>query len=688
MIEDSCVLVIASACEANQNLVSYKASPVFSGLPRQLFELPRNDGEVRKMKIAKVIVPKLKLFPLDYEAIEGLSIGQLVVVPYRNEDIVGVVLSLEAESNVKSLKPVKSIYPHKVSESFLKFLCAAAKYYFSEIGSIFKMVLPMNLADIEPKMLIQNIATPNLIDLSEDQTKALKQIGPHTTLLHGQTGSGKTEIYFHKMLEVMREGKQALFMIPEIALSRQMITRFEERFGEKAIIWNASVGKSRKQRILKSIMSGDIKIIIGARSALFLPYRDLGLIVVDEEHDGSYKQEDTLPYNARDMAVLRGSICNIPVILGSATPSLESFYNVQNKRYDYIKLESRFAGASLPKIIPINMKKEIKGRWISDSLKESIESAIFKGHQAMLYLNRKGYAPLLVCNECGYKPYCDSCSSSLVYHKGIAKLICHHCGYSTKYEADCVECKSENSMIAVGPGIERILEEAESLFPNANIQIMTKEEMNSVTRARQILEDVESGKVDIIIGTQIITKGYHFPKLTTVGVIDTDIALSGSELRTAESSFALLYQLAGRAGREEDQGYIYMQTYSPESRFIKQLQEHDFEGFIKAELEERKKAKMPPIYKIASIILQDKNEIKVKRQAVNIVRSMKTSDHIQVLGPAPAFMSKLKNFYRYRIIIIGDSYTNLHNYLVDILNSLDKKTRNEIRIDIDPYSFG
>lgn len=640
------------------------------------------------MKIAKVIVPKLKLFPLDYEGIEGISVGQLVIVPYRNEDIIGIVVSLHDKSDVKSLKPVKATYPYKIQENFLKFITQAAKYYFCEIGSILKMVLPVNLANLEPKPLIQEIDNPNLIELSDDQIKALESIGESTTLLHGQTGSGKTEIYFHKMLEVIKSGKQAIFLLPEIALSRQMISRFEERFGQKAIIWNAAVAKSRKQRILKSIMSGDVKIVIGARSALFLPYRDLGLIVVDEEHDASYKQEETLPYNARDMAVMRGSICNIPIILGSATPSLESFYNVQNKKYDYIKLESRFAGASLPKIVPINMKKEIKGRWISDTLKEAIESAIFRGQQAMLYLNRKGYAPLLVCDECGYKPYCESCSASLVYHKGIEKLICHHCGHSTKYDPNCPECKSEDSMIAVGPGIERILEEAESLFPDANIQIMTKEEMESVKKARQILENIESGKIDIIIGTQIITKGYHFPKLTTVGVIDTDIALSGSELRTAESSFALLYQLAGRAGREENQGYIYMQTYSPESRFIKQLQEHDFDGFIRSELEERKKAKMPPIYKIASIILQDKNELKVKRQAIDIVRSMKKSEHIQILGPAPAFMSKLKNFYRYRIIIIGDSYTNLHNYVVDILNSLDKSTRNEIRVDIDPYSFG
>lgn len=640
------------------------------------------------MKIAKVIIPKLKLFPLDYEAIDDLSIGQLVVVPFRNENIIGIVIALDDKSDVKKIKPVKTIYPFKVGEDFLKFLTISAKYYFAEIGSILKMCLPINLAEIEPKSIIQTFDNSNLIELSDDQKDVLSQIGNGQTLLHGQTGSGKTEIYFHKMMEVIKNRGQALFMLPEIALSRQMISRFEERFGEKAVIWNASVSKSRKQRILKSIMSGDIKIVIGARSALFLPYRDLGLIIVDEEHDASYKQEENLPYNARDMAVLRGSICNIPVILGSATPSLESFYNVEIKKYEYIRLDSRYKGASLPKIVPINMKKEVKGRWISDTLKETIESAIFRGQQAMIYLNRKGYAPLLVCDECGYKPHCESCSSSLVYHKGIEKLICHHCGFQKKYEPDCPECKSEDSMIAVGPGIERIFEEAESIFPDANIQIMTKEEMSSAKRSREILEDIESGKIDIIIGTQIITKGYHFPKLTIVGVIDTDIALSGSELRTAESSFALLYQLAGRAGREEKQGYIYMQTYSPESRFIKQLQEHDFDGFIKSELEERFKAKMPPIYKIASIILQDKNELKVKRQALDIVRSMNKSDNIQILGPAPAFMSKLKNFYRYRIIIIGDNYSNLHNYIVDILNNLDHKTRSEIRIDIDPYSFG
>lgn len=640
------------------------------------------------MKIAKVIIPKLKLFPLDYESIEDLSIGSAVIVSFRNEDIIGIVLSLKDKSDIKNIKPIKVKLDWQVSENFLKFLQMAARYYFCEIGSILKMVLPVNLVGIDPKELTQSFEKINLIELSPEQKDTLSKIGNQTTLLHGQTGSGKTEIYFHKIMEVIAKGQQALFMLPEIALSRQMIRRFEERFGEKAVIWNASVAKSRKQRILRSIINGDVKIIIGTRSALFLPYKNLGLIVVDEEHDSSYKQEEQLPYNARDMAVLRGSICNIAVILGSATPSLESFYNVENKKYTYIRLESRFGGASLPKIIPINMRKEQKGRYISDSLQEAIESTIFRGQQAMLFLNRKGYAPLILCSSCGDKPYCDSCSSSLVYHKGIGKLICHHCGATKSYSPNCSECKSEDSMIPCGPGIERILEEAEKLFPEARIQIMTKEEMSSAKRSKEILEDIESGKIDIIIGTQIITKGYHFPKLTMVGVIDTDIALTSSELRAAENSFALMYQLAGRAGREEIQGNIYMQTYSPDSRFIKQLSEHDFDGFIKAELTERKKAKMPPSYKIASIILQDKNEIKVKRQALNIVKSMKKSDNIQVLGPAPALMHKLKNFYRYRIILIGDSYSALHNYLIDILNSLDKKTRDEIRIDINPYNFG
>ncbi len=491
------------------------------------------------------------------------------------------------------------------------------------------------------------------------------------------------------MHKYILENKQTLFLLPEIALSKQMISRFEERFNTKAVIWNSSVTPSQKRHILRSIILGEVKLIIGARSALFLPYKNLGCIIVDEEHDTSYKQDDNILYNARDMAVLRGHLSHIPVVLGSATPSLETFYNIQNGKYNYITLESRFGEAKLPNIIPIDMRgRKEKSKFVSEKLKDAIKHTLAKKQQVMVFLNRKGYAPLLVCDTCGYKPCCESCSSSLVFHKTINKLICHHCGFHTKAIFDCPECNSKDSMSPCGPGVERIFEEITEYFPDARIQLMTKDEMDSNKKAHEIINNIVDGKIDIIIGTQIITKGYHFPKLTTIGVIDTDIGFASSgNLRALEQSFQLLYQLGGRAGREETQGNIYLQTFQPDSNIIKLLKAHDFNGFIEYELSLRKEANMPPITKIATILISDKSEFKAKKIAMDIIKSTPLSEDITVLGPVAALISRVKNRYRYRILFIAKKNQNLQLYINTALSFLDKKISNNIKIDIDPYNF-
>lgn len=643
--------------------------------------------------IGKIVIPKLKLFPLDYIISDDIEIGQLVVVDYRNEKNIGILIEKQPTSQVKNLKAIDASYQPKtiIPTYLLKMMKQTKSYYFSEYGTVAKLILPVNLLESKPKPVEQDLTNTNLMDLTQDQNNILQAIDTQSkcTLLHGMTGSGKTEIYFHMMLEkALKENKQSLFLLPEISLSKQILQRFEERFGTKAVIWNASVSKTKKVSILNSIMNGDVKIIIGARSALFLPYKNLGMIIVDEEHDISYKQEDKIPYNARDMAVLRGNLSDIPVILGSATPSLESLHNVKLGKYQYAKLESRYGESSLPNIIPIDMKGQQKGKYISKKLKEAIKKTLELGQQAMLFLNRKGYSPYILCNSCGFKPECSSCSSALVYHKNASKLICHHCGNVEKHYDNCPECKSEHSMIPCGPGIERIEEEVKEIFPNARLQLMTKEEMTSNKRSMEIIENITNGHVDIIIGTQIITKGYHFPKLTIVGVIDTDIALNNSDLRTAENSFALMYQLSGRAGREKIQGNIYMQTYSPQSQFIQYLQKHDFDGFIENELQNRKIANMPPISKIASIIIEDKSEKNAKYQSMNIAKHFKSDANITILGPSPAFMHKIKNKYRYRILFIANEYKILHKYLSNLVNKIDRKLLRNIRIDVDPYNFG
>jgi len=387
--------------------------------------------------------------------------------------------------------------------------------------------------------------------------------------------------------------------------------------------------------------------------------------------------------------VLRGYLCNIPVILGSATPSLESFYNIKIGKYKHIRLQSRFGDSVLPNVIPIDMRgRKEKSKFISTKLKDAIAHTLAKEEQAMLFLNRKGYAPVLVCDTCGYKPCCSSCSSSLVFHKATNKLICHHCGFSCQSIINCPECHSKDVMQPCGPGIERICEEIVESFPEAKIQLMTKEDMDSSKKAMEILSNITRGEIDIIIGTQIITKGYHFPKLTTVGVIDTDIGLSsGGDLRALEHNFQLLYQFGGRAGRENTQGNIYLQSFQPDSNFIKLLKAHDFDGFMEYELSLRKASNMPPISKIASLLISDKNEATVKRLALDIINSMQKTQHITILGPVPALMLRVKNRYRYRILLIAEKNQNIQRYISEALARLNGKILSNIKIDIDPYSF-
>jgi primosomal protein N' (replication factor Y) len=644
------------------------------------------------MTIAKIIIPRIKLFPLDYIVTGDIKIGQLVIVNFRDEDIVGIVYAINVESKLKNLKPIIKSFEPKVflDEATMLFFQKAAEYYMVEIGSIAKLALPINLSSGPIKPIIQEFDSLKLHTLSLSQQDALDKIQQYgVSVLHGVTGSGKTEIYFHLMEKYIKQGKQVLFLLPEIALSKQIISRFEERFNTKAVIWNSSVTPAQKKHILRSIISGSVKLIIGARSALFLPYKNLGCIIVDEEHDTSYKQEDNILYNARDMSVLRGHLSNIPIILGSATPSLETYYNIKNGKYQHIRLESRFGEAKLPNVIPIDMRgRREKSKFISEKLKDAIRHTIDKKQQVMLFLNRKGYAPLLVCGTCGYTPCCESCAASLVFHKGLNKLICHHCGFHIKSLLNCPECKSEDSMNPCGPGVERIYEEVAEYFPEANIQLMTKDEMNSNKKSHEILDNIMSGEINIIIGTQIITKGYHFPNLTTVGVIDTDVGFASSgNLRALEHSFHLLYQLGGRAGRETIQGNIYLQTFQPDSNFIKLLGAHDYDGFMEYELSLRKIANMPPISKIATLLISDKNEATAKQIAIKIINSMPLTNHITALGPVPALISKVKNQYRYRILLIAKKNQNLQLYIRQAFSSLDKKISGNIKIDIDPYNF-
>ena len=644
------------------------------------------------MQTALVLIPQAKLFPLDYNIPDGMKLtkGQLVVVPYRNKQKLGVVLEIGIISTAKKLKDIEKILPGGIviSENMLEFIRKSAAYYLEEMGSMAKLMLPIDLIEHKDQPFIQEFDNINLPVLSPEQENALQKISENNVyVLHGITGSGKTEVYFYLIKKALEEGKQALLMLPEIALSKQIVHRFEERFGSKAVVWNSSITPTKKRKILLGIMSGSVRVVIGARSGLFLPYKDLGLIIVDEEHDHSYKQDEQILYNARDMAILRAHIDKIPVILGSATPSLETFYNIQVGKYTEVVLSSRFGEATLPDVVAIDMRKKPKNSWISQELKTAIAARLEAREQVMLFLNRKGYAPLLVCSTCGHRATCGSCSTALVYHKAANKLSCHHCGYHAKSYINCLECSSENSMIPCGPGVERIHEEVSAYFPDANIQVMTREEMNTPKKASDVISNIMNGTTNIIIGTQIITKGYHFPKLTFVGVIDTDIGLSGGDLRSSEKTFQLLYQVGGRAGREQIKGMMYLQTFNPQSEFIRLLVDHDFNGFMQAELAGRVSSDMPPITRMAALIMSGKNEIMVKRAMHDIIRLLPKTDRVTVLGPVAAILSKLQNRYRYRIMLIADKQFNMQGYIASMMECLPQKVLSDLKVDIDPYNF-
>ena len=644
------------------------------------------------MQIALILIPQAKLFPLDYIIPDGmtLTIGQCVIVPYRNKQKLGIVLKIGIESAAKKLKNIHSILQNSIviSEKMLEFIRKSSAYYLEEMGSMAKLMLPIDLIDSKDLPFIQEFGDINLPKLSLEQESALQKISEnHISVLHGITGSGKTEVYFYLIKKVLAESRQSLLMLPEIALSKQIVNRFEERFGTKAVVWNSSITPAKKRKILLGIMSGSVKVVIGARSGLFLPYKDLGLIIVDEEHDHSYKQDEQILYNARDMAILRAHIEKIPVILGSATPSLETFYNIQSGKYTEVILASRFGEATLPNVIAIDMRKKPKNSWISHELKNAIAAKLEAHEQVMLFLNRKGYAPLLVCSTCGHRATCSACSTALIYHKAAQKLSCHHCGYYAKSYINCPECSGENSMIPCGPGVERIHEEISAYFPDVNIQVMTRDEMSTPKKASDVIANIMNGTTNIIIGTQIITKGYHFPKLTFVGVIDTDVGLSGGDLRASEKTFQLLYQVGGRAGRENIKGVMYLQTFNPQSEFIRLLIEHDFNGFMQTELAGRIRDRMPPITRMVSLIMSGKNELMVKRAMNDIISLLPTTDRVTILGPVAAILSKLQHRYRYRIMLISDKQFNMQSYVKSMMEFLPQKVLSDLKVDIDPYNF-
>ncbi len=508
-------------------------------------------------------------------------------------------------------------------------------------------------------------------------------------LLDGVTGSGKTEVYFEAIAAAIREGRQVLVLLPEIALTEPFLERFEKRFGTVPISWHSGLRQSERRRAWRAIAAGDAAVVVGARSALFLPYPNLGLIVVDEAHEASFKQEDGVHYHARDVAVMRGLMEKFPVILASATPAIETRHQVELGRYREIKLPSRFGGAEMPGIEGINLLTDPpeRGRWIAPPLIRAIDETMEKGEQSLLFLNRRGYAPLTLCRHCGYRFQCPNCIAWMVEHRLTKRLACHHCGHVIPSPRFCPECKEEDSLVACGPGVERIADEVKALWPQARTAIVTSDTLWSPAKAAEFVKSVEAGAVDIIIGTQLVTKGYHFPNLTLVGVIDADLGLEGGDLRASERTFQQIVQVAGRAGRGQKPGRVFIQTRMPEAEVIKALIAGDSERFYEVETENRRRANAPPFGRFAAIIISSEDSDEAAQVARLIGKSAPLIDGMRVYGPAPAPLSVLRGRHRHRLLIHASRQIDVQAAIREWLDNITWKSGTRVAVDVDPYSF-
>lgn len=538
--------------------------------------------------------------------------------------------------------------------------------------------------------------SPDQIAASDKISQAMQSEKFCPFLLDGVTGSGKTEVYFEAIAFALKTFKdsQILVMLPEIGLTNQWLSRFEDRFGAAPAQWHSDMGKAERRRIWRGVAFGTVRVVVGTRSALFLPFRSLRLLVVDEEHDPSFKQEEGPLYHGRDMAVMRASQASICIVLATATPSLETHVNTLNGRYQRLTLKSRFGTARLPEIIPIDMR--VSGvdanHWISAPLRKAMTKTIASGEQVLLFLNRRGYAPLTLCRTCGYRYGCPNCQAWLVEHRFRGELMCHQCGYTMPKPTACFECKAEDSFAACGPGVERLSEEVLSLFPGARVAVLTSDSPGGLKAMRSTVRDLEAGLIDIIIGTQLITKGYHFPNLTLVGVIDADLGLRGGDLRAGERTYQQLMQVSGRAGRAEKKGRVLVQTYEPEHPVIAALISGDRDNFLEAERCDREAGGMPPYGRLAAIIISGDNEKKIFALAKRMAALQPVEESFRVFGPAPAPIARLRGQFRLRFLIQSSKGQILTGYIRKWLSnthrSLGKEMRKiRLKIDIDPQSF-
>ena len=635
-----------------------------------------------------------------------IRIGQVVKVDFKNKKYYGIIFSFDRKS-VKILKYVEEIYFDIIlKKELLEALNIFSNYSCNTFGSLLKLSLAGFNKNTYYKLKNNTSNTKNTFramssnNLNQEQQNAVKKIkignlkSFKTILLDGVTGSGKTRVYTKIIQETLEKGFQCLVLVPEIILTSQWIIEFKDEFGFEPEIYHSSISSTKRSEIWVKIALGKIELVVGTRSALFLPFYNLGLIILDEEHDSSYKQEEVVILNSRDWAVLLAKKSNCKIILSTATPSIETSYNCYIKKYTKVSLTKRFNNTKLPEIEIVDMKKNVldKNKWISNPLKNALKTCFNSGKQSLLFLNKRGYAPVVICTKCGYSISCPNCDFALVFHKNkhIGSdhvLICHHCNYQEKFKDICPKCKSEKCLTNAGPGIEKIYEEVSDFLPREEICLLSSDTVKNKSNFKQIINSIQKKEIKIIIGTQIISKGHHFPNLETVGIINIDNLINSLDFRSSERAYQLITQVAGRSGRESSSGRVLVQTYHPESKIIEMCSLYQKENFYKWELEKRKKYRLPPFVNLISIIIENNKPSIAKKHAYETISLLKTSLESMVFGPTPAPIFKLRNKYRYRILIKFEKSSIYKHKIRERLMKIIFNKGTKIKIDVDPYNF-
>jgi primosomal protein N' (replication factor Y) len=646
-----------------------------------------------------ILLPNIFNHPFTYESDLNLKVGDYVVVPFGKSKITGVVWDEFEKKNNKNFKlksVLKKLNVTPLKKTTIKFLNWFAEYNIIPKGMALKLVLLSSNAIEKFQQEVFKTFNTNIrastIKLSEEQKRSLKKMNISNQkfrvhVLQGTTGSGKTIVYFSALKEIIKKDFQGLILLPEIGLTSQFEKKFIEFFGIVPAVWHSGISKKKKEIIWSGVANGEIKVVIGARSSLFLPFKKLGLIIVDEEHDQSYKQDEGVTYNARDMAISRASFENIPINLITAVPSIETFENVKKGKYSISRLEKRYQNASLPnyEIINLNETKLEKQSWLSKKIIEKVNFHLDKDDQVLFFLNRRGFSPYVLCSKCFNSYSCPNCSINLVYHKNKNNLLCHYCGFRTSLKRTCTK-DGDCEIIFSGPGVERISEEVKKNFPTKKIEIFSSDTMNKKDSIIK-LEKIINNQVQILVGTQLISKGFHFPNLNCIVVVDIDLSSHGHDLRGAEKNLQLYHQLSGRAGRAGKPATVYFQTLNNNHKMILDLTNSNPNIFLDRELDIRKKNKLPPFQRFISLILTGENEVKLEKEAYKFKTFIENKLTGKILGPVNAPIFRLKKRYRIRLLIRGEKTLKLQNSLAAAIPNYKFQPGIKLSVDVDPINF-